>query len=379
MFWIQVGAMLHTYVTYPISLRLLRRRFPVPPELAETELPSVAVLIPVHNEDAVIRQKLTNTLELDYPRERLQILVGSDGCTDRTCEIVRTFSDERIKLFELVGRNGKSAVLNCLAAQTDADLLISTDANVSLAPAAIRKLVRHFADPAVGAVSGSKHVQVSADAKSVRGEAVYSDFENSLKALESGLGGVSGCRGALVARRRTDFVPFRPGTINDDLITALETVRAGKRVVFDPEAKASEDSAGSVRQEFRRRVRIGTGNVQALVWYWRLLSPRRGIVAYSLASHKVIRWFFPWLMIGTLAANIALLDLPFFRSSMLAQASFYGAAVVGWLADRVGLRLPLIPAIYHFTAMNAALLLGLFVYLRGIPLAAWQHSSRDRA
>jgi len=375
LFWLCIAAMLHTYVTYPLTLRLLRRRF-LPPDVPAGAWPTAALLIPAYNEEKVIAEKIRNALDLDYDAGRLEILVGSDGSTDRTNDIVRGLGDPRVRLIELRGRNGKPQVINRLASETGADVLVISDANVRLDPLALRKLLRHFVDPAVGVVNGGKYIQIPRGAEAVMGEAVYGDLENRLRARESEVGGMSGALGALMAIRRSVFEPYRPGVICDDLDISIRAVLSGYRQAHDSDAKAFEEPGRTVAQEFHRRIRIGAGNFQALFRYGGMLSPLRGVVAYTYFSHKVVRWVFPFLMIGALVAATFLQQTPVYRTALLAQLVLYGLALMGLLLDCFRLRVPLISTLYHFVALNAALFLGFFVWCRGVRSSAWERTER---
>jgi cellulose synthase/poly-beta-1,6-N-acetylglucosamine synthase-like glycosyltransferase len=376
LFWLCFGAMLHTYLLYPLTLRFFRRRYVAPAGFKEGAWPTIALLIPAYNEERVIGEKVANALALDYEPGKFEILIGSDGSTDRTNEIVASFNDPRVRLIELAGRSGKSGVLNRLVSETNASILIFSDANVMIETGALQTLVRHFADQSVGVVNGGKYILIPAGAESVRGEAVYGAYENRLRTVESDMGGMSGALGSLMALRRELYRPFAKGAINDDTVPAIWAVLAGLRQVHDPEAKAFEESGMSIREEFRRRVRIGAGNFQTLFRYKEVLQPRYGVVAYTYFSHKVLRWIFPFLMMVTLIANLFLLDRPFYQVLFMGQVIFYFAALLGWLGDLFGARFPMITSVYHFTAMNVALLFGFFVYRKGIQSAAWERTER---
>ena len=315
-FWLCVVAMFHTYVTYPLSLRLFRRRFAVPPQMPAEAWPRVSILIPAYNEERVIGAKIENLLALDYDPGKMEILIGSDGSTDRTDNIVKSFDNPRVKLIRLAGRSGKSAVLNRLVAEAAGEILIFSDANVMLDRAALKMLIRHFSDPSVGVANGGKYIQIPEGAESVRGEAVYGRYENALRTRESEVGGMSGALGSLMAVRKSLYRPYAAGSINDDTVPSIWAVLAGLRNVHDPEAKAFEESGRSVSEEFRRRIRIGAGNFQTLFRYPQVLRPRYGLAAYTFFSHKVLRWIFPFLMIGALAANLFLLRFPFYRAAL---------------------------------------------------------------
>lgn len=375
-FFFSLGLMVHTYVTYPLSLRLFRRKYTQPPTFAEQDWPKVALLIPAYNEEKVIADKIRNALALDYDSARLEILIGSDGSTDNTNSIVRSFEDSRIRLIELPGRSGKVGVLNRLVSETQAEIIAISDANVTLDKFALKNLIRHFADPQVGVANGGKYIHVPAGSESVRGEEIYGEVENRLRTLESEIGGMSGALGSLMAMRKSLYHPFPAGSTNDDTVPAIWAVLAGLRQVHDPAAMAHEESGSSVREEFRRRIRIGAGNFQTMFRYTRVLSPAYGIAAYTYFSHKVIRWIFPLLMLACLISNIALIHRSPYDQLLWFQMIGYAAAAIGWLGDRLHLRIPIISSIYFFVALNVALLLGLFVYLRGIRKSAWERTER---
>ncbi len=377
LFWLCLLGMLHAYLLYPLTLRFFRRRFAVPPVMPADAWPTVAILIPAYNEEKVIGEKLANALDLDYEPGKLEILIGSDGSTDRTNEIVSCFLDARLRLIQLPGRSGKTGVLNRLVEETRAEIIIFTDANVMIDKDALRTLLRHFADPRVGVAGGGKYILIPKGAEAVRAEATYGNMENALRARESEIGGMSGVFGSLMAMRRELYQPFTRGSTNDDTVPTIWATLAGLRNVYDPAAKAYEESGFSVAEEFRRRIRIGAGNFQTLFRYRKILHPRYGIAAYTYFSHKALRWIFPFLMLGALLTNLALIGQPFYRLALLVQLIGYGAAGLGYLGDKLGLRIPGVSTLYHFIALNIALFLGFFVYRKGITSSAWEPTARE--
>ncbi len=368
--------MFHAYVLYPFTLRLFRRRFVFSPIIPPVQWPTVAILIPAYNEEAVIGAKIQNSLALDYDGGKVEILIGSDGSTDRTNEIVSSFTDPRIRLIQLPGRSGKTGVLNRLVEECTAEILVITDANVRLAGDSLRNLIRHFADEKVGCVCGGKYIEIPEGAAAVAAERLYGNMENSLRTRESEVGGMSGALGSLMAFRRSLYRPFPQGSTNDDTVPAIWAVLAGGRQVFDPDARAFEESGHSIGEEFRRRIRIGAGNFQTLFRYKEILSPRFGIAAYTYFSHKVLRWVFPFLMIAAFALNLPLLKEPFYIGLFYLQVVFYCLAALGFLLDRLKLTLPVITTIYHFVALNIALFQGFWVFRSGIRSSTWDRTER---
>ena len=377
LFWTCVGLMLFTFFIYPLTLRFLKRRFATAPNVAEELLPSVAVMIPAYNEAAVIEQKVLNCLEQNYPRDKLQVLVGSDGSTDGTDELVNAIPDDRVKLIRLGGRNGKPLVLNQLFELTTENVVVISDANITWDKQALKMACRHFADPKVGVVSAGRYALSDKTDELALEEQQYTDHENSLKALESQVGGMSGGLGMLLAIRREIYRPFPPGSANDDTTPMLWATLGGYRSVWEMESKAYERSGQSFREEFRRRIRIGVGNYQTLFRYLSVLNPRHGLAAYTYFSHKVIRWIFPFLMILALVANLMLRETAYYNTLFLGQLALYGISFIGGILVAFHLRVPPISSLFHFVAMNVALLLGFFRYLKqGNRRFVWEPTAR---
>jgi cellulose synthase/poly-beta-1,6-N-acetylglucosamine synthase-like glycosyltransferase len=377
-FWLCLAAMFHTYIFYPLTLRLWPKRFAKPPVMPESDWPTVAVLIPAYNEEKVIEAKVRNSLELDYPPEKLEILIGSDGSTDRTNGLVRNFSDPRVRLFEYEGRNGKPGVLNRMVQETSADILLMTDANVRLEITTFRNLIRHFADPSVAGVAAVKAIVAPDEhAETTSVEHRYATYTAGIKALEGAVGGYSGALGAYYAMRRTLFKPFPLVAMNDDILALTPAILAGMRVAYEPTAIGYEDSGDSVGEEFRRRVRIGASNYKTLDLCRDLIRPSRGMVAYTFFSHKVLHWYLPFFMIFALLANLFLITFPVYKWLLLGQCAGYGLALIGGLLDRAGVKLPIAFKLYYFVVMNVALFLGWIAYRRKSRSAVWQPTHRS--
>ena len=338
-------------------------------------LPSVTVLMAAHDEADVIERTLQNLAELDYPREKLEILVGSDGSTDGTAALVRGWSERGVRVLDFSERRGKMSVISDCAAEARGDILVLTDANTLIRPDAVRNLVRHFGDPSVGAVCGELRL-VSADGKPAE-EGLYWRYEVTLKILENRLNAVLGANGAIYALRRPLFPSLPRDLITDDFVIPMTVRAAGYRVVYDPEAVAMEEAPGSVSSEFRRRVRIGAGNWQALARCASLLLPWRGFVSYAFWSHKVLRWATPFLLIAALAANVMLLGSTAGQVVLALQAAFYAAAALGFLLPRLHVRAGPLRLPAYFVAINAALAAGLLRGLLHRQRAAWNRTSRQ--
>lgn len=373
-FWLCAAAMLHTYITYPLSLRLFRRRYADPPQVPDDAWPCVTVLVAAYNEEKVIGRKIENLLALDYDSDKLEILIGSDGSTDRTDEIVRSFSDTRIKLIRLPGRSGKPGVLNELVGHATGSVLVPTDANVTIRPETFRNLIRHFHDARVAGVVAVKEIRA---AGATEGERMYAAFASRLKQLEAGIGGFSGAYGSYYAIRREWFRPLPMVAMNDDILTLYPAIKAGYRVAFEPSAVGYEDAAATLSEEFSRRIRIGASNFRTLQLCRGLIWPPIRTVAYTFFSHKILRWYFPFFVLGILLANIYLLRLPFYRITGLFQAAGYACVAAGGLGAALKLRLPVLYKGFYFVALNAALFIGWFANAFNTRRAVWERTTRE--
>jgi len=369
-FCASVLLILYTYLGYPALLVLfgLLRRKPVK-KAAVT--PSVSVLIPAFNEENLIGKKILNTLELDYPRDQIEIVVASDGSTDRTNEIVEQFASQGVKLHVGREQRGKCAVLYEAVAIARGDIIVFSDSDAFLKPDALRELVRSFNDPRVGCVEG---VRRDEDEQGLMLDSLYWRYETGIKKLNSRLQALIGATGALFAVRRELYSPISPER-GDDFEVPIRVRLQGYGVVLEPRALAihpwlPED------QEFRRIVRIVSWMFQsALILLKEALLGGRLLLAWQLVSHKIIRWLVPVFMALALLSNAFLTGLAF-RTLFVLQISFYLMALSGLVADRRKVRLAaLLRVPYYFCVINLASLVGLWRYVCHIPLKAWQRPS----
>jgi cellulose synthase/poly-beta-1,6-N-acetylglucosamine synthase-like glycosyltransferase len=373
------GLLLYTYVGYPALLWLLNRVSPEPESLSTepAEWPEVSILLSAYNEENIIADRLKNLLDLDYPRERLEILVGSDGSTDRTCQIVNMYASQGIRLVAFKERRGKASVINDLVSLARGDIAVLTDANTFFYPDAVRELVKAFRrHPSACAVLGRLDLRSTAETGNLDG--VYWRYDTFIKTLESRFGSVVGGNGAIYACRRKRYRPIsREAISNDDfLIPMLMRLHSGGQVFFVPSARAWEMSPERIRDEFRRHVRIGAGALQGLLWTWRLLLPWKGRVAVAYFSHKVLRWFGPWFMLVGFGANLWLLDLRFFQALFVGQLVVCGLALGATLVHHVPILGKAANGARYFLVLNAALLLGFIRFALGVGRPTWEPAPR---
>ncbi|MGH7192934.1 MAG: glycosyltransferase [Candidatus Saccharimonadales bacterium] len=302
-------------------------------------------------------------------------MVASYGSRDRTTEIVHSFAACGVRLLDYQENRGKSATLNAAMTEIETELVLFSDANTTLEPAAPRRLARWFRRGQIGAVCGRLVLVDPATGKNV--DSLYWRYETFLKRCEARLGALLGANGAIYAIRRQSYVPIPTETIVDDFVVPLlARLATGCRLVYDADAVAYEQTPARISDEFRRRVRIGAGGFQSLPLLWPLLSPRQGWLAVSFFSHKLLRWFSPFCLVAMLVSSLALAGEPFYRWLLAAQTAFYGLALLG--AQLPGRRrsVRLLRLATLFSSMNLALLIGFFRWLTGRQRGAWARTER---
>ena len=366
-FWISVAVVFYTYAGYPlilIALRALARR----PVRSAPILPSVSLLIPAYNESRVIERKIKNALALDYPPDRLEIVIASDGSTDDTVAIAQRMADgQQVRVLPFPCNRGKMATLNASVPQLRADVVVFSDAPALLCPDALRQLVQSFADPEVGAVSGHYTVIRTGDARTGASEDFYWKYETALKTMESSLGSTLGAHGHLYAIRRELYPYPPPATINDDYVIFVSVLSRGYRAVYDASAIVYEEA--HEMEGFGRRVRIVAGNIQQLREMRRLLRPFQPLPLFVFLSHKLARLVVPLAMLTALTANLFLLGRPFYIAAICAQALFYLLAAGGALR-RLTPKILMLP--FYFSMVNAAAFFGFYHALTRRRNMAWE-------
>jgi len=380
-FFLSTFAVVFAYAIYPILIFVLSKVFGRPNHaigLKDDELPQIALLIAAYNEERIIRQRIENALNLDYPIEKLTIAICSDGSTDETNEIVACLVERhpgRIQFFDCPVNRGKASVLNETIPQLESEIIVLSDANTAMLPDALRSLASWFAQPDVGVVCGKLVLYDCVTGNNADG--LYWRYETFLKKCESRLGALLGSNGGIYAIRRDLFPGLPQGTIIDDFYIPMEIKRrSGCRIVYDTKAVAREETAASIGAEFRRRSRIGAGGFQAIGMLWRLLSPTHGWVAFAFFCHKVLRWLCPFFLVIAVISNAMILDTEFGQAMFALQLLGYTLASVGpWIPNRPKvLKLLRLPAM--FVSMNVALLFGFFKWAFKRQSGTWACTDR---
>lgn len=365
---------IYPFAIYPLILRLICRKRPTSDALPgpQGEAPTLAMVICALNEERVIREKMANCLELEYPKEKLRIVVVSDGSNDRTAEIIRGFAGNGIELIERDRRRGKIANLNAVLPTLQEDLVVLSDANVMYEKDALLKLTARFGDPTVGCVSG-RVILTDTTAALDRSTSDYYAVEWFLQNEASAIYSMVGADGAMYALRRELFRPCPDDTLIEDLVIPMAVVQQGKRVVFEPGAVAWEQGVASLQEEYRRKVRIAAGAMQGLlrgnVWPGR--APLR--FWFIFVSHKLLRWLSPLFAAAVIALCLASPREPIAAAGLVAVCLLAVSAALYWVT---GLRRQAFSAPFYFVFGQVALAAGLIKGLLGRQTVLWAKANR---
>lgn len=370
-FWLALGVVAFTYLGYPAAMALLARLYPRPLRMS-AHMPSIDVLLVVHNGAQQLPAKLANLLALDYPPELLRINVVCDGCNDGTEAIARQYPSDRIRVLAFAERRGKSACIGSALPSLTAALVLFNDVRQRIDPGAAKALAAALSDPGVGAASGE--LMLEADNGYGRGVDAYWRYEKMIRRLESASGSLVGATGALYAARRQAIAPVPPGVVLDDMWIPLGIAAAGYRVVFVPQALAYDRATADAVDEERRKRRTLAGNYQLLHRWPRLAIPGAHPLALRLWGHKWLRLLAPWLLLLILLANLwlALRGSSFYQYLLLLQLLAYAAAVVGRCWPGAATRLLPVRLASAFLSLNTSAMLALMDYLKNPHAHLWQ-------
>ena len=378
--WTSIGLIVYSYLIYPFILAMVAKFAPANSarkveDFSDEQWPMVSLVIAAYREESVIVQRLHNALQLDYPADRIEIIIGVDGQEDTTGELVNTVQDSRIRLMQFPVRRGKASVLNDCIEVAQGEIILFSDANTFWDAEAAKTLVRHFEDAHVGGVCGRLLLTDASTGENMDG--LYWRYENCLKQWEGKLGAVLGANGAIYAIRKELYSPIPAQTIVDDFLIGMRIHQQKRRLLYEKEAIAREETAPTIHDELQRRTRIGAGAFQSLTWLWRLLLPHYGLVSWSFWSHKVLRWFCPAFMVIALISNFWLANTLPFKALLLSQGLFYGIAVIGSLPLPENRATQIAKAAWMFVNMNLGLGLGFFRWLFKTQKGTWKRTERS--
>lgn len=368
-FWVCLATVAYVYLGYPLSLLLLppRKRRKAGPRGASVRF--VTVVIAAHNESSVIGETVRNKLEQDYPADRLDILVVSDGSNDGTDDVVLGLGDARVTLLRQEPRQGKTIALNRAVKVARGEVIVFSDANSLYQKDAVAELVSALDDPTVGYVTGHLIYQDPGETAVGAGSGMYMQYENWLRRLESRLGSIVGVNGGVDAIRRELYRPMRADQL-PDFVLPLQVVSQGSRVVYCDRAVSREAALGRGDEEYRMRVRVSLRALHALNDMRSLFAPRYGLFGFQLLVHKVLRYLVVIPLALAFAANVALVGHSVYAFVLGIQAVCYFLAVVGWLS-RGSIRFPAVFVPFYFCLLNVAAGDAFLRFLRGERQVTW--------
>lgn len=379
--WLLLVLMAVPYVVYPVLMKWFFGKKKLQcKDFDKNYTPFVSIVMSVYNEESILEEKLSSIFAAHYPFDRMEVLVGSDASTDRTFDILSNWAKQypNLRIFPFEERRGKISVINDLVCEARGEIIISTDAKAIFLPFTIPHLVRWFVDPQIGMVGGLLINPQKLNAGIIRQEHFYMENEMKLKYNEAVAGGlVMGVYGALYAIRKEIFPPVPPNLMVDDFFITLKTIEKKYKVIIDPEAQALEKLPVHLKEEFRRKVRIATGNFQNLRIFWRwLLTPWKKASLFFIC-HKVLRWTVPFLMLTWLVLSFGLVQREFYSIVLVSFLITLTFPLLDWILNRFNLYVYAIRLVTHFYSMNFALLVGcLRSIFTKIERAVWEPSKR---
>ncbi len=342
------------------------------------KLPRVTLLVSAYNEALYINQKIQNSLQLDYPSDKIQFLFVTDGSDDKTPEIVSEY--KQIQLMHQPQRQGKIMAIERAMPEVTGEIVVFTDANTLLNKEALQNIVRHFANDKVGVVSGEKRIlNRDADEAAGAGEGFYWKYESKLKKWDDALYSVMGAAGELFAIRTDLFEPIPKDSLIEDFYMSFKIIQKGYKIAYEPDAYAMEEPSASVKEELKRKIRIAAGGIQSIVRLKELLNPfRYGVITFQYVSHRVLRWTLAPLALPVIfILNIFLQNQGgLYQGLFIAQVLFYLFAMIGYFMEKRLIRLKLLFIPYYFCMMNYAVFAGFKRYMKGSQSVLWEKSAR---
>jgi biofilm PGA synthesis N-glycosyltransferase PgaC len=381
-FWIGLFTVFYTYLGYGFIIFIFSKikRYPKAANYQdENRWPEVTLVIAAYNEENFIKEKIGNTLSLDYPTGKLSVFVVTDGSNDRTPEIVKEYGT--IQHFHQSERKGKIHAVNRIMKLVKTPLVIFCDANTYLNAESIKNIVRHYQDEKVGGVAGEKRIFKKAeDNASGAGEGLYWKYESFLKKKDSEVYSVVGAAGELFSVRTALYEEPTENIIIEDFYISLKIAMNGYRFIYEPDATATETASASVSEEWKRKVRISAGGFQAMLKLLPLLNIfQYGILSFQYISHRVLRWTLAPLALPLIVVSnivLALTGSPFYLLVLIMQILFYGLAGLGYLLQDKNVSIKGFFVPYYFSVMNFSVYAGLIRFLKGQQSVVWEKSKR---
>jgi cellulose synthase/poly-beta-1,6-N-acetylglucosamine synthase-like glycosyltransferase len=383
-FWTSIFLLLYSYILYPALLRILacKKQSNRIVYSENGDMPDISVIMSVYNEEKVLENKINSIYNTSFPKGKMEVIIGSDGSSDRTEEILRKMKEKltNFSFYHSNIRRGKPNVLNDLVSKAKGDILIFTDANVFLNESIITGLVKHFKNPEIGLVD-SKMINKGITKKGIsRQESAYISMEVNLKNREGLVWGtMMGPFGGCYAMRKNLFIPIPENFLVDDFFLNLNVLKNRKKSINDMKATVSEDVSDMLIEEFRRKKRIAAGSFQNLSHYAGLLWPPYTSLSFSFISHKILRWFGPLFLILIIISNAFIfMRNEIYIYSIYLEGILIIITIIDLIVSRFNKHIAFFRYVTHFFAMNLALSLGLVNFLKGIKTNVWEPTKRNQ-
>lgn len=396
-FWLSIFIILHSYVLYPTILSLVSKKRNLKTYSREEQLPFVSILISIYNEEDVIAQKINTILSSDYPNDKYEILIGSDCSSDNSNEIVSTYAQKysNIHLFEFTERQGKQNIINKIINKSNADILIMTDANVMFDKQTIFELVKYYKDEGVGLVDSQMINKGIVEAGISVQESSYISREVKIKTSESNIWGtMMGPFGGCYSIRKDLYQPVPENYLVDDFYINMVILEQGYKSVNNTKAKVFEDVSNNLLDEFKRKIRISTGNFQNLKHFKHLLflgfgaksskiSEKRYYsdfgLSFSFLSHKVLRWLVPFILIFFTITSVLLINKFVYLIIFIGFLSTFLIPIIDIVLKKINIHISILRFVTHFYTMNLSLFIGFFKSLKGVKSGVWEPTKRNQS
>ncbi len=374
LFWFSLLGVIYAYFGYPVTLAIWGRLWPRLASKADKNFfPPISIIIPAYNEEAIIKKKIENTLALSYQKEKVELIVVSDGSSDETNNIVSALAKEHdFQFIAVEKRQGKANAVNTGLKAASADIIVFSDSSIMLDEKALEEIVKGFSDSEVGLISGEDHIPDDDG-----GEGLYGEYELFLRNQESKIGSIVGASGSFYAQRKELCLPFQEG-LAPDFLSVLNTVEKGYRAITEPQAFGTMSALKSTKDEFRRKARTLIRGMTTLWNKRKLMNPSKYTVfSFVLISHKLMRWLVPFFMLLVFLTNTFLLETSFYLIIFILQLLFYIIAIAAWkeignLSEKIYGKIPL-----YFCSVNYAIFYAWFKYILGVRQEIWEPTKRE--
>jgi len=378
---ISTGVLLYAYILYPLFIGILSKLKPRQSRVDEAFQPQISIILSAYNEERHLGKCLDSLLTQNYPKNKIEILIGSDGSNDGTNTILKDFATSypslKPNIFE--SRRGKMRVLNDLIANAKGEILLFVDADMVLSPDSLTKHVRHYIDEEVGGVAGIYRIVSDTQGGIYGSENDYHSYEMLLRKNESLIHSTVGLSGGNYSIRKDLWKELPSDEIHDDLFSVFTLLESGKRILFEPFAISTEHFVRSIREEFKRKARFASRGFATLKFFPELLSPQAGLVAVMIWSHKILRWIAPFLLMIIFATTVVGTVrgyASYFQILLIVEIFGIVTALIGWILNSMNISVPLVRQIFWFVAMNLAFMFGTIRYVLGKDEQHWVIATR---